>query len=111
MLFFRLDRANQGVGSGTRSKTLLNTNLSKGGSDGKTDSKATPEEIKDKLEQQLKIQRAAHQQKRSAEKSGNTTQQVIKIMPNTTQGMCLFVSDSYIVKHSKKHKVICCFSF
>lgn len=67
---------------------MLSANLSKGSGDGKSDSKATPEEIKDKLEQQLKIQRAAHQQKRSAEKTGNTTQQVIKIMPNTTQGMC-----------------------
>lgn len=45
--------------------------------------KASAEEIKDKLEQQLKLQRAAHQQKRS-DKTPTTTptsgQQVIKIV-------------------------------
>lgn len=38
-------------------------------------SKATPEEIKEKMEQQLRIQRAAHHQKRALEQKGKNKRQ------------------------------------
>lgn len=48
-------------------------------------SKATPEEIKEKMEQQLRLQRAAHQQKRALELK-NPQGQIIKMVGNTAQG-------------------------
>lgn len=56
--------------------------------------KASAEEIKEKMEQQLRIQRAAHQQKRALEMK-NAQGQIIKVVGNTTQGRefffyCLF---------------------
>ncbi|XP_075219983.1 nucleosome-remodeling factor subunit NURF301 E(bx) isoform X3 [Lycorma delicatula] len=81
------------VSSGTRSRVLAAVGGSKSGNDQKSgDCKSSADEIKEKLEQQLKIQRAAHQQKRVIDKNApNTpttaaTQQVIKIIPTTTHG-------------------------
>lgn len=54
--------------------------------------KATPEEIKEKMEQQLRIQRAAHQQKRALEiknQSTNSTSpatQLVKVTANSSHG-------------------------
>jgi len=47
-------------------------------------SKATVEEIKEKMEQQLRQQRAAHQQKRALEMKNST--QIMKLVGNATQG-------------------------
>ncbi|KAK4876450.1 hypothetical protein RN001_012872 [Aquatica leii] len=47
-------------------------------------SKATPEEIKEKMEQQLRLQRAAHQQKRALELK-SPQGQIIKMVGNTAQ--------------------------
>ncbi|KRT79741.1 PHD finger motif containing protein [Oryctes borbonicus] len=46
--------------------------------------KATPEEIKEKMEQQLRMQRAAHQQKRAMELK-NPQGQIIKMVGSTAQ--------------------------
>lgn len=51
--------------------------------------KATPEEIKEKMEQQLKMQRAAHQQKRALETLKMPSGQVLKVVPTTQQGELL----------------------
>lgn len=55
--------------------------------------KATPEEIKEKMEQQLRIQRAAHQQKRALEtlknQPANSTSpvtQLVKVTANSSHG-------------------------
>lgn len=60
--------------------------------------KATPEEIKEKMEQQLKMQRAAHQQKRALETLKVPGGQVFKMVPTTQQGecMCLYCTFSLI---------------
>ena len=47
--------------------------------------KATPEEIKEKMEQQLRMQRAAHQQKRALETLKVPGGQVLKVVPSTQQ--------------------------
>lgn len=53
--------------------------------------KATPEEIKEKMEQQLRMQRAAHQQKRALEtlkspaNSASPTQ-LVKVTANSGHG-------------------------
>jgi nucleosome-remodeling factor subunit BPTF len=52
--------------------------------------KATPEEIKEKMEQQLKMQRAAHQQKRALETLKVPAGHVFKMVPTTQQGELLF---------------------
>ncbi|XP_063972664.1 nucleosome-remodeling factor subunit NURF301 isoform X2 [Diachasmimorpha longicaudata] len=65
--------ANRGSLSGT-SESLTN--------------KATPDEIKEKMEQQLRIQRAAHQQKRVLEtlkSPANATTQIVKVTTNSNQ--------------------------
>ena len=52
----------------------------------------TPEEIKEKMEQQLRIQRAAHHQKRALELKQN-------------QGMCWFANFKHFVNYEGiKHK-------
>lgn len=51
--------------------------------------KASVEEIKEKMEQQLRLQRAAHQQKRAMEIK-NTPGQVIKMVGNAAQRKFLF---------------------
>lgn len=48
-------------------------------------SKPSAEEIKEKMEQQLRIQRAAHQQKRALEMK-NPQGQMIKMVGTTAQG-------------------------
>lgn len=56
--------------------------------------KATPEEIKEKMEQQLRMQRAAHQQKRALHEmtlknqSANSTPvtQIVKVTANSSHG-------------------------
>lgn len=55
--------------------------------------KATPEEIKEKMEQQLRMQRAAHQQKRALEtlksQPANSTSpatQLVKVTANSSHG-------------------------
>ncbi|XP_015116667.1 nucleosome-remodeling factor subunit NURF301 isoform X2 [Diachasma alloeum] len=51
-------------------------------------SKATPDEIKEKMEQQLRIQRAAHQQKRVLEtlkSPANASTQIVKVTTNSNQ--------------------------
>jgi len=58
--------------------------------------KATPEEIKEKMEQQLRMQRAAHQQKRALHEmtvknqSGNSTSpatsHIVKVTTNSSSG-------------------------
>jgi nucleosome-remodeling factor subunit BPTF len=57
----------------TDSNDVKESSTSQQGQNSKTvNSKQTPEEIKEKMEQQLKIQRAAHHQKRQMEmKQGN----------------------------------------
>ncbi|XP_049831961.1 nucleosome-remodeling factor subunit NURF301 isoform X2 [Schistocerca gregaria] len=47
--------------------------------------KSTPEEIKEKMEQQLRMQRAAHQQKRALETLKVPSGQVLKVVPTTQQ--------------------------
>lgn len=47
--------------------------------------KATPEEIKEKMEQQLRMQRAAHQQKRALESLKVPGGPVLKVVPTTQQ--------------------------
>lgn len=84
-----MEKAQTIAGSGTRSRHIASNNSSvKAGSvEVKLEPKATPEEIKDKLEQQLKLQRAALQQKRN-DKTPLTTpassQQVTKVTSNST---------------------------
>lgn len=57
--------------------------------------KATPEEIKEKMEQQLRMQRAAHQQKRALEtlkspaNSASSTQ-LVKVTANSGHGKTQF---------------------
>lgn len=90
--YYRIEKANAQVITRSRTGNLPPTRAI---SDGSSDSpvlnkvtlgnKATPEEIKEKMEQQLRIQRAAHQQKRALELK--TTQgQVVKMVANPTQG-------------------------
>lgn len=60
--------------------------------------KASAEEIKEKMEQQLRLQRAAHQQKRAMELK-NPQGQIIKMVGNATQGtfsFCLLINSSTI---------------
>lgn len=58
-------------------------------------SKATPEEIKEKMEQQLRIQRAAHQQKRAMESKNPGS--IIKMLGTTAQGKFLFLFNFYFL--------------
>lgn len=53
--------------------------------------KSTPEEIKEKMEQQLRMQRAAHQQKRALETLKVPGGQVLKVVPTTQHGECLAI--------------------
>lgn len=57
----RSDKANAHVVTRSRSGSLAASKLET------VSGKATPEEIKEKMEQQLRMQRAAHQQKRALE--------------------------------------------
>jgi len=84
------------VVSGSKTVTVTTT----GGTTGLTgdqlvSGKATPEEIKEKMEQQLRMQRAAHQQKRALHEmtlknqSTNSTSpvtQLVKVTANSSHG-------------------------
>lgn len=66
--------------------------------------KATPDEIKEKMEQQLRIQRAAHQQKRALELK--TSQGgVVKMVTNATQGKNTLINMPLIRIHHKANKL------
>lgn len=58
--------------------------------------KATPEEIKEKMEQQLRLQRAAHQQKRALEVKNVTVKsgQLLEVVGNTATGKQFIVCSS-----------------
>lgn len=76
------------VVSGSRTSTTSSTT---GLGDQLVSGKATPEEIKEKMEQQLRMQRAAHQQKRALEtlkSPANSTPaaQLVKVTANSSHG-------------------------
>lgn len=98
---FRLEKANaqiitrsrsgvpQAMGIGITRNSTSNTNMVEQLVSGK----ATPEEIKEKMEQQLRMQRAAHQQKRALETlkspgnlTANPTTQLVKVTTNSNDG-------------------------
>lgn len=94
----RLEKANAQIITRSRSgqpQSAVGSNRNAGANSGMNDQlvsgKATPEEIKEKMEQQLRMQRAAHQQKRALEtlkslaNSGSPTQ-VVKVTANSTHG-------------------------
>lgn len=92
----RIEKANAQVITRSRTGNLPPTRVV---SDGNIDNnatnkivvnKATPEEIKEKMEQQLRIQRAAHQQKRALELK-TAPGQVVKMVTNATQGNLLYI--------------------
>lgn len=82
------------VSAGNKTATVA----SAGGTTGLTgdqlvSGKATPEEIKEKMEQQLRMQRAAHQQKRALETLKNQSTnsispatQLVKVTANSSHG-------------------------
>ncbi|CAL7947538.1 unnamed protein product [Xylocopa violacea] len=91
----RLEKANAQIITRSRSgqpQSAVGSNRNAGSNSGIGDQlvsgKATPEEIKEKMEQQLRMQRAAHQQKRALEtlkspaSSGSPTQ-VVKVTANS----------------------------
>lgn len=89
--FRRLEKANQQVITRSRTGNLPPPKPVVDASDMKVaavSGKATPEEIKEKMEQQLRLQRAAHQQKRALEvKSINVkTGQAMEIIGSTATG-------------------------
>ncbi|XP_076233089.1 nucleosome-remodeling factor subunit NURF301 E(bx) isoform X2 [Calliopsis andreniformis] len=93
----RLEKANAQIITRSRSSQPqsagIGANRSAGSNSGISDQlvsgKATPEEIKEKMEQQLRMQRAAHQQKRALEtlkspaNSASPTQ-IVKVTANST---------------------------
>lgn len=94
----RLEKANAQIITRSRSgqpQSTVGSNRNAGSNSGINDQlvsgKATPEEIKEKMEQQLRMQRAAHQQKRALEtlkspaSSGSPTQ-VVKVTANSAHG-------------------------
>ena len=92
----RLEKTNAQVVTRSRSGSIVpktvteaGTTATGAGTAGKLEivsGKATPEEIKEKMEQQLKMQRAAHQQKRALETLKMPSGQVLKVVPTTQQG-------------------------
>lgn len=96
-LFSRLEKANAQII--TRSRSGVPQSVVVGGNRGSitgvdqlVSGKATPEEIKEKMEQQLRLQRAAHQQKRALEtlkspaNSAGSVNQLIKVTSNSNPG-------------------------
>ncbi|XP_069695049.1 nucleosome-remodeling factor subunit NURF301 isoform X3 [Periplaneta americana] len=90
----RLEKANAQVVTRSRSGSLAPKAVDAGtaaagsGTTGKLETvsgKATPEEIKEKMEQQLRMQRAAHQQKRALETLKVPGSQMLKVVPTTQQ--------------------------
>ena len=83
-MFTRLERA-------VVQQTMARTRSATGNLPKDKEPKVNVEDMKEKLEAQLKIQRAAHQQKRnqtsaatSNSDSSKTTQHVIKLVPNSS---------------------------
>lgn len=75
--------------------------------------KATPEEIKEKMEQQLRMQRAAHQQKRALEtlknqsvNSTSPTTQLVKVTANSSHGRWLI--NTILIDINRKIIIIKC---
>lgn len=92
-VLFRVEKANAQVITRSRtgnlppSKAVIESNeINKVTVSGK----ASAEEIKEKMEQQLRLQRAAHQQKRALEIQ-KAPGQVIKMVGSTAQGMSCFL--------------------
>ncbi|KAK7791905.1 hypothetical protein R5R35_005426 [Gryllus longicercus] len=84
----RLEKANAQVVTRSRSGSLAPKTTGADAAGGKLETvsgKATPEEIKEKMEQQLRMQRAAHQQKRAMESLKVPGGQVLKVVPTTQQ--------------------------
>lgn len=85
---YRIEKANAQVITRSRTGNLPQTRSTM---DGETTTKvivtgkASAEEIKEKMEQQLRLQRAAHQQKRALELK-NPQGQIIKMVGSTAQG-------------------------
>ena len=75
-----------------QSITAANRGTTTSGADQLVSGKATPEEIKEKMEQQLRMQRAAHQQKRVLETlkspagATSSANQIVKVTTNSNQG-------------------------
>lgn len=100
MLLYRIEKANAQVITRSRTGNLPpakavvdSSELNKVTVSGK----ASAEEIKEKMEQQLRLQRAAHQQKRAMEVK-NTPGQIIKMVGSTAQGeMRFFFNFEYVI--------------
>lgn len=116
MLIFRVDKANAQIITRSRSgpQTLIvsgSRNSGIGTNDQLVSGKATPEEIKEKMEQQLRMQRAAHQQKRALENlktPGTPVTQLVKVTSNSAQGMLYiyFVNFRFIAYKFLKNVLI-----
>jgi len=90
------------VSSGNRTGTTTTTISGTTGLTGDqlVSGKATPEEIKEKMEQQLRMQRAAHQQKRALETLKNqpvnsSTTQLVKVTANSSHGKLMIAMNLY----------------
>jgi hypothetical protein len=90
------------VSSGNRTGTTTTTVSGTTGLTGDqlVSGKATPEEIKEKMEQQLRMQRAAHQQKRALETLKNqpvnsSTTQLVKVTANSSHGKLMIAMNLY----------------
>lgn len=106
MFHYRIEKANAQVITRSRTGNLPPARAIVDGSEtsGKmlVSGKATPEEIKEKMEQQLRMQRAAHQQKRALELKNPQGGQIIKMVGSTAQGrcstyMCIFLKKMFKV--------------
>lgn len=96
---YRLEKANAQIITRSRSgqpqTVVVSGNRAVGSitSGDQVSGKSTPEEIKEKMEQQLRLQRAAHQQKRALENlknpgtPGTPVTQLVKVTTNNAQGM------------------------
>jgi len=89
------------VSSGNRTGTTTTVSGTTGlTGDQLVSGKATPEEIKEKMEQQLRMQRAAHQQKRALETLKNqpvnsSTTQLVKVTANSSHGKLIIAMNLY----------------
>lgn len=108
MCLFRLEKANAQIitrsRSGVPQSVGPNRNAgSNSGIDQLVSGKATPEEIKEKMEQQLRMQRAAHQQKRALEtlkspaNSSSSNTQIVKVTTNSAHGTIIALFDSFTI--------------
>lgn len=86
LILFRLEKANAQVITRSRTGNLPPQRAiidASGDIKVTVSGKASAEEIKEKMEQQLRLQRAAHQQKRALEVKNS---KIIEMVPGTTQG-------------------------